>query len=90
MQGLFEIRSVENRSGKSNNTGKEYSINTAYVIDSQAQRPAILQMIVNDEDVQAVKTLVGKTVQIDVTLTDKGRMYFNRQVVQAAPKLVNS
>ena len=87
MRVQAEIRTVNNNSGISKKTGKEYSFNELYFIDVEAERPEILKAIVHENDVNAVRALVGKTVPCHFFM-NSGGLRFGGQVVQAQ-KAVN-
>lgn len=87
MRVQAEIRTITNNSGVSKKTGREYSINEVYFIDTEAERPEILKANVHENDLNAVKALVGKTVPCHF-FASSGNFRFGGQVVQAQ-KVVN-
>lgn len=88
MRVQAEIRTITNNSGISKKTGKPYSINELYFIDTEAERPEILKANVHENDLTAAKAMVGKTVPCHI-FASSGNLRFGGQVVQVQ-KAVNS
>jgi hypothetical protein len=89
MRVQAEIRSIDNKSGISKKTGKEYSINELYFIDTEAPKPEVLVANVHENDLANVRALVGKTVVCNF-FYNSGNIRFGGQVTQAInPKVVN-
>lgn len=77
------VLSINNNSGVSKKTGKEYNINELYVIDVEAPRPEVLKLNIHENDLNQAQTLVGKTLYIDAFM-NSGNLRFGGQVLQQA------
>ncbi len=85
MKMQAQVLSINNNSGTSSKTGKPYNINELFVLDVDSPKPEVHKLMVHENDVQAAKVLVGKTVWIDVFF-NSGNFRFGGQVVQSQAK----
>ncbi len=85
MKMQAQVLSINNSSGISSKTGKPYSINELFVLDVDSPRPEVLKLNVHENDLQAAKSLVGKTCWLDVHY-NSGNFRFGAQVIQQSAK----
>ena len=75
--------SIQNNSGISSKTGKNYSINEMYILDTEAPRPEVLKLNVHENDLADARAMIGKTVVLDLFF-NVGGFRFGGQVHNAA------